>query len=127
MELMIKKLMAEVSMLKQKLIEVAGGAPLGNLQLTAGEEENEEEEVEEAKPKPDLAKALLSGIGAGLAKKLDKKSLDLLQTEKEGLAEQLLELQTKFDHYKSVKKQQIEELNDRLEKMGELEQELEKY
>jgi hypothetical protein len=43
------------------------------------------------------------------------------------LKDNLLELQMEFDHYKKIKQEQIFELQDKVEKLDEIEKELEKF
>jgi len=48
----------------------------------------------------------------------------MMQTD---LQDQLLELQAEFDHYKEQKKEQVQELMDKVDKFGQLQAELELY
>ena len=98
MEIMIRKLREEVSILKAQL---GGGGKMSINELRGDH----------------------SPSDSPVAKKHSKASKSL-QEENENLQEQLLELQTEFDHYKATKSKQIEELTDKVEKM---ETDLEKY
>ena len=51
----------------------------------------------------------------------------LLKEQNETLKDNLFELQMEFDHYKKIKQEQILELQDKVEKLDEIEKELEKY
>ena len=59
--------------------------------------------------------------------KTSLKEAQLLKEKNETLKDNLLELQMEFDHYKRIKQEQILELQDKVEKLDEIEKELEKY
>ena len=50
-----------------------------------------------------------------------------MHEEKEKLSDKLVELTAEFEHFKSVKREQISELKERVQKLSKLEVEIEQY
>ena len=118
-------------MLQQQLSN--GGVPAGVNEVQSEAETQEStktsniEQPDASTEQPPQRQLSMIGQGSQHAKSAKTaQELAALQEERSALKENLLELQTEFDHYKLTKNEQVAELHDKVEKLDALQLELER-
>ena len=127
MEMMIRNLKQEVQLLQQQVSN--GGVPAGVNEVQSEVETQESTKTSNIEQPAASTEQPLSMIGQGSQHAKSAKTaqeLAALQEERSALKENLLELQTEFDHYKLTKNEQVAELHDKVEKLDALQLELER-
>lgn len=125
----------EIEILKTKLSKAGLNSDISYKEMQAQSSPTEDQSKDDVDKKMEADMQRASTVSQDITPptqikgitKTSSKEAALLKEQNETLKDNLLELQMEFDHYKKVKQEQILELQDKVEKLDEIEKELEKY